>query len=200
MATTLCSRTLIRHRTIIPKPTIRVRQPYQRQFASFTRSNNSISTSPSLYRSSILSKLPTTPFTPTRTFTSTYLRQATYNQVRRGCRKEQRARRGRSPALANRPEMKGVCLKTGITKPKKPNSGERKTARIRLSSGRVVTAYIPGEGHNVQQHSVVMVRGGRAQDCPGVKYHLVRGALDLGGVANRLTSRSKYGTKKPKAD
>jgi ribosomal protein S12 len=75
--------------------------------------------------------------------------------------------------------MKGVCLKTGITKPKKPNSGERKTARIRLSSGRVVTAYIPGEGHNVQQHSVVMVRGGRAQDCPGVKYHLVRGALDL---------------------
>lgn len=75
--------------------------------------------------------------------------------------------------------MKGVCLKTGITKPKKPNSGERKTARVRLSSGRVVTAYIPGEGHNVQQHSVVMVRGGRAQDCPGVKYHLVRGALDL---------------------
>lgn len=96
--------------------------------------------------------------------------------------------------------MKGVCLKTGITKPKKPNSGERKTARVRLSSGRVVTAYIPGEGHNVQQHSVVMVRGGRVQDCPGVKYHLVRGALDLGGVANRLTSRSKYGTKKPKKD
>ncbi|OXV08049.1 hypothetical protein Egran_04189 [Elaphomyces granulatus] len=105
--------------------------------------------------------------------------QATYNQVRRGCRKEQRARRPRSPALVNRPEMKGVCLKTGITKPKKPNSGERKIARVRLSSGRVVTAYIPGEGHNVQQHSVVLVRGGRAQDCPGVKYHLVRGALDL---------------------
>ncbi|QKX59214.1 uncharacterized protein TRUGW13939_06346 [Talaromyces rugulosus] len=135
-----------------------------------------------------------------RLFSITANQQATYNQVRRGCRKEQRARRGRSPALANRPELKGVCLKTGITKPKKPNSGERKTARIRLSSGRVVTAYIPGEGHNVQQHSVVMVRGGRAQDCPGVKYHLVRGALDLGGVATRLTSRSKYGTKKPKAD
>lgn len=114
-----------------------------------------------------------------RLFSATANQQATYNQVRRGCRKEQRARRGRSPALANRPELKGVCLKTGITKPKKPNSGERKTARIRLSSGRVVTAYIPGEGHNVQQHSVVMVRGGRAQDCPGVKYHLVRGALDL---------------------
>jgi len=94
--------------------------------------------------------------------------------------------------------MKGVCLKTGITKPKKPNSGERKTARIRLSSGRVVTAYIPGEGHNIQQHSVVLVRGGRAQDCPGVRYHVVRGSLDLSGVGNRITSRSKYGTKKPK--
>ncbi|KAN0067494.1 hypothetical protein V8E54_014363 [Elaphomyces granulatus] len=138
--------------------------------------------------------------TTARGFSSTVQSQATYNQVRRGCRKEQRARRPRSPALVNRPEMKGVCLKTGITKPKKPNSGERKIARVRLSSGRVVTAYIPGEGHNVQQHSVVLVRGGRAQDCPGVKYHLVRGALDLGGVANRLTSRSKYGTKKPKKD
>ena len=75
--------------------------------------------------------------------------------------------------------MKGVCLKVGITKPKKPNSGQRKTAKIRLSSGRIVAAYIPGEGHNVQQHSVVMVRGGRSQDCPGVRYHLVRGAMDL---------------------
>jgi len=72
-----------------------------------------------------------------------------------------------------------VCVKVGITKPKKPNSGERKTARVRLSSGKVITAYIPGEGHNVQQHSVVLVRGGRSQDCPGVRYHLVRGALDL---------------------
>lgn len=75
--------------------------------------------------------------------------------------------------------MKGVCLKVGITKPKKPNSGERKTCRVRLSSGRLVTAYIPGEGHNVQQHSVVLIRGGRAQDCPGVRYHCVRGAGDL---------------------
>lgn len=81
-----------------------------------------------------------------RTFSATATQQATYNQVRRGCRKPQKARRRRSPALANRPQMKGVCLKTGITKPKKPNSGERKTARVRLSSGRVVTAYIPGEG------------------------------------------------------
>ncbi|KAL5356002.1 hypothetical protein BJX96DRAFT_142201 [Aspergillus floccosus] len=135
-----------------------------------------------------------------RQFSTSPFRQATYNQVRRGCRVAQRARRSRSPALVGRPEMKGVCLKTGITKPKKPNSGERKTARVRLSSGKIVTAYIPGEGHNVQQHSVVMVRGGRAPDCPGVKYHLVRGAMDLGGVANRLTSRSKYGTKKPKRD
>lgn len=77
------------------------------------------------------------------------------------------------------PQQKGVCLKVGITKPKKPNSGERKTARVRLSSGRMITAYIPGEGHNIQQHSVVLVRGGRTQDCPGVRYHLVRGALDL---------------------
>lgn len=75
--------------------------------------------------------------------------------------------------------MKGVCLRVGTTKPKKPNSGERKVARVRLSSGKVITAYIPGEGHNVQQHSVVLVRGGRSQDCPGVKYHLVRGAFDL---------------------
>ncbi|KAE8354385.1 hypothetical protein BDV28DRAFT_131035 [Aspergillus coremiiformis] len=141
-----------------------------------------------------------TPSLAIRQFSTSPFRQATYNQVRRGCRVAQRARRSRSPALKDRPEMKGVCLKTGITKPKKPNSGERKTARVRLSSGKVVTAYIPGEGHNVQQHSVVLVRGGRAQDCPGVKYHLVRGAMDLGGVANRLTSRSKYGTKKPKKD
>ncbi|KAL2354478.1 hypothetical protein BJ546DRAFT_1026414 [Cryomyces antarcticus] len=123
---------------------------------------------------------------------------ATYNQVVRGCRQQQRARKPTSPALVDRPEMKGVCLKVGITKPKKPNSGERKIARVRLSSGRIVTAYIPGEGHNVQQHSVVLVRGGRVQDCPGVRYHLVRGAMDLGGVGNRITSRSKYGTKKPK--
>ncbi|KAK1140051.1 hypothetical protein N8T08_010961 [Aspergillus melleus] len=135
-----------------------------------------------------------------RQFSTSPLRQTTYNQVRRGCRSAQRARRARSPALKDRPEMKGVCLKTGITKPKKPNSGERKTARVRLSNGKVITAYIPGQGHNVQQHSVVLVRGGRAQDCPGVKYHCVRGAMDLGGVSNRLTSRSKYGTKKPKSD
>ncbi|KAF2829417.1 30S ribosomal protein S12 [Ophiobolus disseminans] len=124
--------------------------------------------------------------------------KCTLIQVLRQGRGSQSARKLRSPQLKNRPELKGVCLKVGTTKPKKPNSGERKIARVRLSTGKVITAYIPGEGHNVQQHSVVMVRGGRAQDCPGVKYHLVRGALDLGGVGNRITSRSKYGTKKPK--
>lgn len=135
-----------------------------------------------------------------RSFSSTPNLSATYNQVAKGCRTQQRARKAISPALrdVNAPELKGVCLKVGITKPKKPNSAERKTARVRLSTGRVVTAYIPGEGHNVQQHSVVLVRGGRSQDCPGVRYHLVRGAMDLGGVGNRATSRSKYGTKKPK--
>ncbi|KAJ5098713.1 37S ribosomal protein S12 [Penicillium argentinense] len=138
--------------------------------------------------------------TARREFSSSPIIRATYNQVRRGCRQGQRARRGRSPALKDHPSLKGVCLKTGITKPKKPNSGERKTARVRLSSGKVVTTIIPGEGHNIQQHSVVQVRGGRAQDCPGVKYHLVRGAMDLGGVGSRQTSRSKYGTKKPKGN
>ncbi|UKZ93060.1 mitochondrial 37S ribosomal protein uS12m [Trichoderma asperellum] len=133
-------------------------------------------------------------------FSTTPAPQATLNQVLRGIRKGKRARHAVSPALSNThcPALKGVCLRVGVVRPKKPNSGERKTARVKLSSGAVVTAYIPGEGHNIQQHSVVLVRGGRAQDCPGVRYHLVRGALDLGGVANRTTSRSKYGTKKPK--
>ncbi|KAJ5091938.1 hypothetical protein NUU61_006808 [Penicillium alfredii] len=138
--------------------------------------------------------------TTRRQFSCSPITRATFNQVRRGIRTGQRARRARSPALANHPAMKGVCLKTGVTKPKKPNSGERKTARVRLSSGKVVSAIIPGEGHNIQQHSVVHIRGGRAQDCPGVKYHVVRGAMDLGGVGGRMTSRSKYGTKKPKSN
>nr|OQO27755.1 putative 37S ribosomal protein S12, mitochondrial [Rachicladosporium sp. CCFEE 5018] len=149
---------------------------------------------------SLLALAPITSFHPLpRHFSTTSSCLATYNQVLRGCREGQKARKPTSPALVNRPEMKGVCVRVGTTKPKKPNSGERKVARVRLSSGMVITAYIPGEGHNVQQHSVVMVRGGRSQDCPGVKYHLVRGAFDLGGVGNRVTSRSKYGTKKPKA-
>ncbi|KAK3294240.1 uncharacterized protein B0H64DRAFT_400194 [Chaetomium fimeti] len=143
---------------------------------------------------------PATPTPIARAFSTTPCQSATLNQVLRGCRKQQRARHAVSPALSaiKAPELKGVCVKVGITKPKKPNSGERKTARVRLSTGKVITAYIPGEGHNIQQHSVVLVRGGRSQDCPGVRYHLVRGALDLGGVGSRMSSRSKYGTKKPK--
>lgn len=101
--------------------------------------------------------------------------------VSQGCRKPQRARHSTSPALSaiNAPMLKGVCVKVGVVRPKKPNSGERKTARVRLSTGRVITAFIPGEGHNISQHSVVLVRGGRAQDCPGVRYKLIRGAMDL---------------------
>lgn len=129
--------------------------------------------------------LKPTRFTPTfrctAPFSTTPARSATLNQVLRGMRKGKRARHAVSPALSNTncPALKGVCLRVGVVRPKKPNSGERKTARVKLSSGAVVTAYIPGEGHNIQQHSVVLVRGGRAQDCPGVRYHLVRGALDL---------------------
>ncbi|TGZ85364.1 ribosomal protein S12 [Ascodesmis nigricans] len=148
----------------------------------------------------ITSALPRLPTSLLQSHPTSQKRLATFNQVRRGCRKPQKARKPVSPALSegHRPQMKGVCVKVSVMKPKKPNSAERKIARVKLSSGRFVTGYIPGEGHNVQQHSVVLVQGGRAQDCPGVRYTLVRGALDLGGVPNRLTSRSKYGTKKPK--
>lgn len=123
---------------------------------------------------------PSTRVPPkSRPFSTTSPYNSTLTQLRRTARRPKPARRSLSPAMVGRPSMKGVCLKVGITKPKKPNSGQRKTAKVRLSSGKVVTAYIPGEGHNVQQHSVVMVRGGRSQDCPGVRYHLIRGAADL---------------------
>lgn len=120
-----------------------------------------------------------------RAFSTTPPRQATLNQVLRGCRKGKRARHATSPALAATQcsAQKGTCLRVGVVRPKKPNSGERKIARVKLSSGYVVSAYIPGEGHNIQQHSVVLVRGGRSQDCPGVRYHCVRGALDLVRIA-----------------
>ncbi|TFB00333.1 37S ribosomal protein S12 [Trichoderma ghanense] len=177
-------------------------------FSPARQSLTALSTTPSLISSSSLlrfqpqqsaSSSPASLFLR-RAFSTTPAPQATLNQVLRGIRKGKRARHAVSPALSNThcPALKGVCLRVGVVRPKKPNSGERKTARVKLSSGAVVTAYIPGEGHNIQQHSVVLVRGGRAQDCPGVRYHLVRGALDLGGVASRTTSRSKYGTKKPK--
>ncbi len=99
-------------------------------------------------------------------------------------------------ALGRSPQKKGVCVSVRTLTPKKPNSALRKVARIRLSSGRVVTAYIPGEGHNLQEHSIVLVEGGRVKDLPGVKYHVIRGTLDTGGVEGRKRSRSRYGKKK----
>jgi small subunit ribosomal protein S12 len=105
----------------------------------------------------------------------------------------------KSPALKECPQRRGVCTRVYTTTPKKPNSALRKVARVRLTSGFEVTAYIPGIGHNIQEHSVVLVRGGRVKDLPGVRYHIIRGSLDVGGVKNRMQSRSKYGAKKPKA-
>ncbi|SHI05139.1 30S ribosomal protein S12 [Clostridium grantii] len=103
-----------------------------------------------------------------------------------------------SPALKQCPQKRGVCTVVKTSTPKKPNSALRKIARVRLTNGFEVTAYIPGVGHNLQEHSVVLIRGGRVKDLPGVRYHIVRGALDASGVANRMQSRSKYGAKRPK--
>nr|YP_009122060.1 30S ribosomal protein S12 [Choreocolax polysiphoniae]AJH65818.1 30S ribosomal protein S12 [Choreocolax polysiphoniae] len=102
----------------------------------------------------------------------------------------------KSPALKNCPQRRGVCTKVYTTAPKKPNSALRKIARVRLTSGFEITAYIPGIGHNIQEHSVVLIRGGRVKDLPGVRYHIIRGALDSASVKDRKSSRSKYGTKK----
>jgi len=106
--------------------------------------------------------------------------------------------RTKSPALESCPQKRGVCIRVYTTTPKKPNSALRKVARVRLSNAIEVTAYIPGEGHNLQEHSVVMIRGGRVKDLPGVRYHIIRGVLDTLGVDKRRRSRSKYGAKKPK--
>ena len=105
--------------------------------------------------------------------------------------------KSKSPALDNCPQRRGVCTRVFTRTPKKPNSALRKVARVRLSNGKYVTAYIPGEGHNLQEHSVVLVRGGRVPDLPGVRYHIIRGALDAAGVEGRRQGRSKYGTKRP---
>ena len=107
-------------------------------------------------------------------------------------------RKTKSPALKSCPQRRGVCTRVYTTTPKKPNSAVRKVARVRLSSGFEVTAYIPGIGHNLQEHSVVLIRGGRVKDLPGVRYHIVRGTLDTEGVKDRAQRRSKYGAKKPK--
>lgn len=107
--------------------------------------------------------------------------------------------KSKSPALASCPQRRGVCTRVYTTTPKKPNSAMRKVARIRLTNKFEVTAYIPGEGHNLQEHSIVMIRGGRVKDLPGVRYHIIRGTLDTAGVEGRRQQRSKYGTKRPKA-
>ena len=135
----------------------------------------------------------------------------TFNQlVRKG--RETQEKKAKAPALLqgwnskkntaisqNSPQKRGVCTVVKTQTPKKPNSALRKVARVRLSNGIEVTSYIPGEGHNLQEHSVVMIRGGRVKDLPGVRYHIIRGTLDTQGVANRMQARSKYGAKRPKA-
>ena len=121
----------------------------------------------------------------------------TINQlIRRG--RKPKPKKSKSPALKACPQRRGVCVQVRTMTPKKPNSALRKIARVRLTTGIEVTAYIPGEGHNLQEHSIVLVRGGRVKDLPGVRYHIVRGALDTAGVEGRKKSRSLYGTKRPK--
>ena len=121
----------------------------------------------------------------------------TINQLVRNPRKP-KVKRTKSPALKACPQRRGVCLQVKTKTPKKPNSALRKVAWVKLSNGQEVIAYIPGEGHNLQEHSIVLIRGGRVKDLPGVRYHIVRGALDCGAVQNRKQARSKYGAKRPK--
>lgn len=116
--------------------------------------------------------------------------------VRKG--RQEKSAKSKTPALKGSPQRRGVCTRVYTTTPKKPNSALRKVARVKLTNGFEVIAYIPGEGHNLQEHSVVSIRGGRVKDLPGVRYHIVRGSLDTQGVKNRKQSRSKYGTVKPK--
>ena len=122
----------------------------------------------------------------------------TIQQLVRKGRKKLKSK-SKSPALDSCPQKRGVCTRVYTTTPKKPNSAMRKDARVRLSHGKEVNAYIPGEGHNLQEHSIVLIRGGRVKDLPGVRYHVIRGTLDTGGVDDRTQRRSKYGAKKPKA-
>ena len=121
----------------------------------------------------------------------------TINQLVRSARSPL-VKKNKVPALQGCPEKRGVCTRVYTATPKKPNSALRKVARVRLTNGQEVTAYIPGEGHNLQEHSIVLIRGGRVKDLPGIRYHIIRGVLDTQGVANRKKSRSKYGTKRPK--
>jgi small subunit ribosomal protein S12 len=121
----------------------------------------------------------------------------TINQLVRAARQPEKAR-NKVPALQESPQKRGVCTRVYTTTPKKPNSALRKVARVRLTNGFEVTSYIPGEGHNLQEHSVVLIRGGRVKDLPGVRYHIIRGTLDTQGVKDRRQRRSKYGAKRPK--
>ena len=121
----------------------------------------------------------------------------TINQLVRKGRKRL-IKKTATPALKGNPQKRGVCTRVYTTTPKKPNSALRKVARVRLTNGMEVAAYIPGEGHNLQEHSIVLIEGGRVKDLPGVRYHIVRGTLDTSGVSDRATSRSRYGAKKPK--
>lgn len=120
----------------------------------------------------------------------------TINQVLKKKIRKKKKHKNKVPALKGNPQQRGVCIRVFITKPKKPNSANRKVARIRLSNGRMVTGYIPGKGHNLQEHSVVLVRGGRVKDLPSVRYRLIRGKYDLNPVLDRTKARSKYGIKK----
>ncbi len=122
----------------------------------------------------------------------------TINQLVRLGRKKIK-KKSRSPALTGNPQRRGVCTRVYTTTPKKPNSALRKVCKVRMTNGYEVTAYIPGEGHNLQEHSIVLVRGGRVKDLPGVRYHIIRGKYDAAGVENRKKSRSLYGAKRPKA-
>lgn len=122
----------------------------------------------------------------------------TINQLVKGARKPVKYK-SKSPALKSCPQRRGVCTRVYIMTPKKPNSALRKVAKVKLTSGYEVTCYIPGIGHNLQEHSIVLVRGGRVKDLPGVRYHIIRGVLDAAGVENRRQGRSKYGAKKPKS-
>ncbi|KIM43388.1 hypothetical protein M413DRAFT_444212 [Hebeloma cylindrosporum] len=133
-----------------------------------------------------------------RSFHATPIAPRTINQSIRAKRVPKKQEKSKSPLLMTSPQRKGVVTRLIIATPKKPNSAKRKVARVKLTTGKSLMAYIQGEGHNLQEHSVVLVRGGRTKDLPGVGYKLVRGALDFGGVVNRATSRSRYGVKKPK--
>lgn len=134
---------------------------------------------------------------PTRDRTSYIKKMPTINQIIRKPRKKKRNKKSKTPGLSGRPQAKGICIRVYTKKPKKPNSAIRKVAKVKLSTGSIVDAHIPGEGHNLQEHAIVLVRGGGAKDLPGVRYRCIRGKYDLSGIPLRRQARSKYGTAKP---